>query len=196
MAETLGELNNSLVTVGKPVDGGCCWTSFAEEPTLPTDASTKMSTLEDFVSLGELSENGYTVSKAVTSNKFKGWHGSVVLTSISDEDHTFKLEFIEVNRPSVAKLRYGSANVEAGEDGSVSHVKAVVGTDVKVPLVIDELDSNGFLMRTIIKQCTIDSFDDVPHQRGSLMVYGMTFTAIDTGDGKYYDIFRAKPATA
>lgn len=196
MAETLGELNNSLVTVGKPVDGGCCWTSFAEEPTLPTDASTKMSTLEDFVSLGELSENGYMVSKAVTSNKFKGWHGSVVLTSISDEDHTFKLEFIEVNRPSVAKLRYGSANVEAGEDGSVSHVKAVVGTDVKVPLVIDELDSNGFLMRTIIKQCTIDSFDDVPHQRGSLMVYGMTFTAIDTGDGKYYDIFRAKPATA
>ena len=196
MAGTLKDLDNALVTVGKPVDGGCCWTSFAEAPSLPTDATTKMSTLTGFESLGELSENGYTVAKAVTSNKFKGWHGSVVLTSISDEDHTFKIEFIEVNRPSVAKLRYGSANVEAGDDCSVSHVKAVVGTDVKVPLVIDELDSNGFLMRTVIKQCTIDSFDDVPHQRGSLMVYGMTFTAIDTGDGKYYDIFRAKPVAA
>lgn len=190
----LNDIDNSLVTVGKPSDGGCCWTSFAATPTLPTDATTKMATLTDFESLGELSENGFTEGKSVTSNKFKGWHGSVVLTSISEEDHTFKVEFIEVNRPSVAKLRFGDKNVEAGADGSVSHIKAVVGTDIKVPLVFDELESNGFLRRTVIKQATVDSFDDVPHQRGSLMVYGMTFTALDTGDGKFFDIYRAKPA--
>lgn len=195
MAE-LAEIDNSLVTVGKPVDGGCCWTNFGESPTIPTDATTKMSEQEGWESLGDLSENGYTESKSVTNNKFKGWHGSVVLTCISEEDHTFKVEFIEVNRPSVAKLRYGAGNVEAGEDGSVSHIKAVVGADVKVPLVFDELESNGFLRRTVIKKATIDSFDDVPHQRGSLLVYGMTLTAIDTGDGNYYDVYRAKPVQA
>lgn len=195
MAE-LAEIDNSLVTVGKPVDGGCCWTNFGESPTLPTDATTKMSEQEGWESLGDLSENGYTESKSVTSNKFKGWHGSVVLTCISEEDHTFKAEFIEVNRPSVAKLRYGAGNVEAGTDGSVSHIKAMVGAEAKVPLVFDELESNGFLRRTVIGEATIDSFDDVPHQRGSLLVYGMTFTAIDTGDGKYYDVYRAKPVQA
>lgn len=192
----LNDIDTSLITVGSPVEGGCCYTSFADSPKLPTDATTKMGTLADFESLGELSENGYTESKSVTSNKFKGWHGSVVLTKISDEENTFKVEFLEINRPSVAKLRYGAANVETGDDGSVSHIKAVVGTETKVPLVFDELESNGCLRRTLVKRATIDSFDDVPHAQGSLMVYGMTFTAVDTGDGTPIEIFRAKPAAS
>lgn len=197
MAEAnLNAFDNNMVTVGQPSEGGCCFTSFEANPSVPTDAVTKISTLAGFESLGDLSENGYTESKSVTSNKLKGWRGSVVLSVLSEEDHTFKLEFIEVNRPSVAKLRYGAENVEAGDDGSVAHIKAVIGTNVRVPLVIDELESGGYLRRTVIKQATIDSFDDVPHQKGSLMVYGMTFTAMDTGDGKFYDIYRAKPVAA
>lgn len=188
------ELDNDLVTVGQPVEGGCCYTSFQEKPTLPADAVTKMSTLEGFESLGELSENGFTEGRSVTNNKFRGWHGSVVLTAISDEDRTFKVEFIEPNRDSVAKLNFGSKNVEVDEQGNVTHMKAIVGSDVQVPLVFDELESNGWLRRTVIHKATIDSFDDVPHQKGSLLVYGMTFTAID--DGGFYDIYRAKPKEA
>ncbi len=188
------ELDTSLVTVGQPTEGGCCYTSFRDNPTLPTDAVTKMSTLADFESLGELSENGYTQGQSVSTNKFKGWHGSVVLTSISEEDHTFKVEFIEPNRPSVAKLRHGANNVDVDENGDVTHIKAVVGTGVAVPLVFDELESNGWLRRTVVKKATIDSFDDVPHTKGSLLVYGMTFTAID--DDGFYDIYRAKPQEA
>lgn len=186
------EIDTNLVTVGQPAEGGCCYTSFKEDPSLPADAVTKMSTLQDFESLGELSENGYTEGKSVSTNKFKGWHGSVVLTSVSEEDHTFKVEFIEPNRPAVAKLRHGAKNVETDEEGNLIHIKAVVGTGVKVPLVFDELESNGWLRRTVVKKATIDSFDDVPHQKGSLLVYGMTFTAID--DDGLYDIYRAKPA--
>lgn len=187
------DIDTSLVTVGQPVEGGCCWTSFKDTPTLPTDATTKMSTLEDFVSLGELSENGYTESQSVTNNKFKGWHGSVVLTSISEEERTFKVEFIEPNRESVAKLKFGEKNVTS-EGEVVTHIKAVAGTNVTVPLVFDELESNGYLRRTVIKKATVDSFDDVPHQKGSLLVYGMTFTAID--DDGFFDIYRAKPLEA
>ena len=190
----IADIDTSLITVGQPAEGGCCWTSFAESPTLPTDAVTKMSTLSDFESLGELSENGYTESKSVTENKFTGWHGSVVLTAISGEENTYKAEFIEVNRPSVAKLRHGSTNVEEADDGSVSHIKGKVGSGDKVPLVFDELESNGYLRRTVIRKASINSFDDVPHQKGALMVYGMTFTAIEV-DGQMFDIYRAKPAS-
>lgn len=197
MADTkLEAYDNDLVTVGKPAEGGCCYTSFADAPTYPADAVTKMETLAGYESLGDLSENGYTESKSITSNKFKGWRGSVVLSVVSEEEHTFKAEFIEVNRPSVAKLRFGAKNVEAGADGSVAHIAAKLGSGGTVPLVFDELESSGYLRRTVVRKATVDSFDDVPHQQGSLMVYGMTFTAIDPGDGKFFDVYRAKPVSA
>lgn len=189
----LSDIDTSLITVGQPSEGGCCWTSFAENPTLPTDAVTKMSTLTGWESLGELSENGYTESKSVTESKFKGWHGSVVLAAISGEENAYKAEFIEVNRPSAAKMRYGSKNVETGADGSVSHIKGKPSAGDEVPLVFDELESNGYLRRTVVRKASISSFDDVPHQKGSLMVYGMTFTATEV-DGQTFDIYRAKPA--
>lgn len=191
----LKDIDNSLVTVGQPTAGGCAWICFGKPETLPTDATTKMDTLKSYASLGDVSENGYTEGNSRTKNKFKNWNGSTVLTSISDEENTYKVEFIEINRPTVAKLRYGSANVEVGEDGSVSHVKGVLGTDEQVSLVIDELESNGYLRRTVVPVATIDSFDDVAHQKGSLLVYGMTFTAIK-GEGNVFDIYRAKPVAA
>lgn len=189
----LEPIDNNLTTVGQPTAGGCVYVAFKANPTLPSDATTKMDTLADFVSLGDISENGFTEANARSKNKHKNWNGDVVRTSISDEENTYKLEFIEPNRPSVAKLRYGSGNVEAGTDGSVSHIKGVLGTDEQVALVIDELESGGFLRRTVIPCATIDSFDDVAHQKGSLLVYGMTFTAVK-GTGNIFDIYRAKPA--
>lgn len=187
------DIDTSLVTVGQPVEGGCCWTSFEAGPKLPTDAVTKMGTLSGWESLGDLSENGYTESKSVTETKFKSWRGSVVLTAISEEENTYKAEFIEVNRPSAAKLRYGAGNVEAGADGSVSHIKGKAGSGEAVPLVFDELESNGYLRRTVVRKASISSFDDVPHQKGALMVYGMTFTALEV-DGQTFDVYRAAPA--
>ena len=189
----LEPIDNNLTTVGQPTAGGCVYVAFKANPTLPNDATTKMDTLTDFVSLGDISENGFTEANARSKNKHKNWNGDVVRTSISDEENTYKLEFIEPNRPSVAKLRYGSGNVEAGTDGSVSHIKGVLGTDEQVALVVDELESGGFLRRTVIPCATIDSFDDVAHQKGSLLVYGMTFTAVK-GTGNIFDIYRAKPA--
>lgn len=190
------EIDDTLATVGKPVDGGCVWTSFAENPTLPTDATTKMSTLTSFESLGELSENGYTEAQSNSTTKHKGWHGSVVLVSNDGQENTYKVEFIEPNRPAVAKLRYGRGNVTTVTDGSIASIKGVIGSLETVPLVIDELESNGYLRRTVIKKASIDSFDDVPHKRGDLLVYGMTFTAIADEKNQYMTVYRAKPASA
>lgn len=160
---------------------------------LPTDAVTKMSTFTKFESLGNISENGFTEANSRTKNKFKDWNGDVVLTSISDEENTYRLEFIEPNRASVAKLRYGSNSVE-DTDGVVDAIHGILGTDEKVSLVVDELESNGWVRRTVIPIATVDSFDDTTHQKGSLLLYGMTFTAIK-GTGNAFDIYRALPET-
>jgi len=193
----ISELDSSLVTVGNPVDGGSCFTSFKSDVTLPTDATTKMSTLTGFESLGELSDNGFTESKSVSTDAKKGWHGTTLLVVTTDEDKKYKAEFVEVNRPSVAKLRYGADNVTEGTDGSVSKIEDKFGVDTIVPLVFDELESNGFLRRTVVKKARVTSFDDIGHKRGDLIVYGMEFTVLDPGDGSpAVTIYRAKPAAS
>lgn len=196
MAETLKDIDAGLVTTGSPVDGGCVYAAFGTPKAYATDATTKVSMLADFKSLGDLDEDGFTASKSVTKNKFKGWHGTNVLAKNSGEDHTFKLVFIETARPEVAALRYGKANVEVGEDGSVAHIKAIAGTDETVSLIIDELEDTGYLRRTMVYKATIDTFDDVQHKRGGLVTYGFTFTALDDGTHPLYEIWRAKPASA
>lgn len=192
----LNDIDTSLITVGQPTEGGCAFACIGDPSALPTDATTKMSTLKDFESCGTISENGFTLSKSVTSNKFKDWGGKVVLTAFSEEENTFKIEFTEINRPVVAKMKHGSKNVDAGTDGSVSHIKAVAGPGDKIALVIDELESNGYLRRTVVPRAMVDSFDDEAHKNGSLLVYGMTFTALAGDDGAAYHIYRAKPAQA
>lgn len=194
-APTIKDIDSSLVTVGQPVEGGCCYVNFAANPTLPDSATVQIDKTKGWESVGDLSDNGYSESKETSSTDFKSWRGSIVLSSISESKNKYKLEFIEVSRGAVAKLRYGSNAVTVGADGTVERIKGIAPKSEPVALVIDELESNGYLRRTVIPKATIDSFDDVPHQKGSLMVYGMTFTASEV-DGRSFDIFRAKPSEA
>ncbi|MBQ9058522.1 MAG: hypothetical protein IJ125_05010 [Atopobiaceae bacterium] len=187
------DIDSTLVTVGAPVEGGCCWTNFSDSPTFPTSATTTLGT--GWESLGDLSENGYTEQKQATAQDFKGWHGSVVLSVLDEEKYLYKLEFIEVNRGAVAKVRHGVGNVQVDSDGNPIQISGKPGQNKPIPLVVDELESNGWLRRTVIKKAMINSFDDVPHQKGSLMVYGMTFTAIEV-DGSAFETYRAQPASA
>lgn len=195
---TVEELDASLVTVGKPVEGGACWASFADKPNYPTNATSKMSENSDYESAGELSTDGFTEGTNVSSTKFKGWHGTTVLTQVEEQTDTFKTQFIEVARGTAAKLRYGKDNVEVDNaTGAYTAIRKAKINDDVVSLVFDELESNGYLTRTVIKRCKIDQLDDVPHKRGELMVYGMTFTVLDAtdGTGEPVSTYRAKPAT-
>lgn len=192
---TLSDIDANLTTVGKPAEGGCCYTNFGASPIFPTSATDKMSTLSGWESLGELSTDGFTESKSVSKTELKGWHGTTLRVADGDESKKMKAVFVEVNRPSAAKLRYGTANVAAGADGSVSNIKDKFGVDVTVPLLFDELESNGYLRRTLVRKANVTGFDDVPHKRGDLLVYGMEFTVLDPGNGLTpVEVWRAKPA--
>lgn len=188
------DIDTSLITVGAPTEGGCAYISFASDPTLPTDATTAMSTLTDFVSLGDVSENGFTESRDISSTVHKDWGGEAVLTTIDSDEQTFKIELLEVNRVSAAKLRYGEDAVTASGD-SVSKIDYKAYQGKAYPIVIDELETNGSLRRTLIRKAIVTSFDDITHQKGSLMVYGMTFTANKPADGSdAVSVYRGTPA--
>ena len=198
---TIDDTNNNInpgnVTTGGPVEGGCCYTNFSDSPTLPTTASESLvesgSTWEN---VGELSDQGWTQSTSTSSNKFKGYHGSVLLTEVSDEENTFKAEFVEITRPTAAKLRYGKDKVTVDSDGFITAIDPTVVPGDIVPLVFDELFSNGVKQRTVFSRAKIDSIDDQAHQKGSLLVYGMTFTALVDSSGRPYYVRRAKPSAA
>lgn len=197
LAGAVPDINPDYVTTGSPVDGGCAYTSFKDGAKLPTDATAKMDTVPDFESLGELSENGFSMSTSVDSVDIPGWHGKTVLTVINKETNTFKVEFLEINRESVAKLKYGEKAVTAGSDGTDKGVAKILGGrfDGKPhPFVFDELESSGYLRRTVFKRAVVSSFDEEPHIKGGAIVYGMTFTALEPTDGSEpYVIYRAKP---
>lgn len=195
MADDNKTINPNNVTTGDPVDGACCFTSFDSSASLPDTASVDLTADPKWSNLGELSENGYTKSVSTTANKFKGWHGSVLLSKISDEENTFKCEFTEVVRESVLKLRYGVENVTVDGSGNVTKVDPKTVPNAVRPLVFDELLSNGEKMRTVFPRATIDSIDDEAHQKGSLLVYSMTFTANVDEKGRPYYIRYAVPET-
>ncbi len=196
MADDNKTINPKNVTTGDPVEGACCFTSFDASPTLPDTAAVDLTADAKWANLGELSENGYTKSVSTSSNKFKGWHGSVLLSKISDEENTFKCEFTEVVRESVLKLRYGKDAVKTDEKGNVTAVDPTTVPSAVRPLVFDELLSNGEKMRTVFPRATIDSIDDEAHQKGSLLVYSMTFTANVDEKGRPYYIRYAVPETS
>ncbi len=98
----------------------------------------------------------------------------------------------------MAQLRYGKDNVtvDATNAETYSAINVADIPSTPVPLIFDELESNGWLRRTVIPKAKIDSIDDVPHQRGSLMLYGMSFTAEVDANGVAAYIYHAKPAAA
>ena len=194
---TADDLNTTInpenVTTGSPVEGACCYTDFSDSPTLPTTASESLvETGSTWENVGELSDQGWTQSTSTSVNKFKGYHGKVLLTQVADEENTFKAEFVEITRATVAKLRYGADNVTIDNDGFVSAIDPKSVPDAIVPLVFDELFANGVKQRTVFPRAKIDSIDDQAHQRGSLLVYGMTFTALVDSNGRPYYVRRAK----
>lgn len=195
MADNNTTINPNNVTTGGPVEGGCAYVSFADEPNVPTNAATDLTAQSSgFENLGELSDQGWTHSVSTSVNKFKGYHGTTLLTEVSDEEHTLKLELTEVVRPSANKLRYGSPAVTTNASGEVTEIRPSAIPGQIVCIVIDELFSNNIKQRTVFPRAKVDSVDDEAHRKGSLLVYGITFNLlVDENNVPYYQ-YRAKLA--
>lgn len=191
----LNDVDEMLSTTGKPRTGGCLYVNFdPDNCTLPTDATTAISELEGWVSLGDLTSDGVVYAKNATSNKLKGHQGTVVISEVSDIEETAAFTLIEPNRPAAAKAYYGDG-VTAGADGSVSAIEDKMTAGTKVALCEDSLESNGYLRRTVTPKLAIDTFSDVSHKQGEFISYGVTGTVIKMAEKAAKYIYRAKPAT-
>lgn len=174
-------IDTSNITVGQPTEGGCIYWDEKNTATLPTDATTALAA--GFESLGDVSENGFTESNPVEVTNHKDWGGDVVVSTIDSEETTFKVELLEVNRAAAAKAYYGVDAVTVDAQGFVKAIDYKARKVESHPFVIEELETSGNLRRTVIRKGTVTSLDDVPHQKGSLMLYGMTITAAKPANG-------------
>ena len=190
----LNDLEFDLATTGTPVEGGSVYIDLTGTATAPSNASTTLGT--GWVSLGEESDQGYTIKHSMNSTTHRGWHGKPIITDITDETNTFSVEFVEVNRGTVAKLRFGSGNVTTNSNGEVTAITAKSGAITSHPMVFEELESNGWKRRTYFPDAIITSIDDEPHRRGDLLVWGMTFTANEDDTNGAYRVFRSAPTGA
>ncbi len=198
MAETkLADIDEMLSTTGKPRTGGCLYVNFDPDSCkLPTDASTDISTLDGWVSLGDLTTDGVTYGKSATSSDLKGHQGTTVISEMSDMTETISATLIEPNRPSAAKLYYGADAVTAGTDGSVAKIADMMAMGTKVAICEDSLESNGYLRRTVCPKVAVNSFTDVSHKQGDFISYGFSGTLIKQAEKAAKYIYRAKPVAA
>lgn len=195
MADNNTTINPDNVTTGGPVEGACIYVAFGSDVTIPTSAAANIAEAgSGFENLGELSDQGWTHTVSTSVNKFKGYHGTTLVTEVSDEEHTLKFECTEIIRLAVNKLRFG-ANAVDEESGEVTAIRPTTIPSQVVCIVIDELFSNGIKQRTVFPRAKLDSVDDEAHQKGSLLVYGMTFNLlVDEANVPYYQ-YRAQPAS-
>ena len=187
-------INPSNVTTGGPVEGACAYADFSDSPAIPTDATTSLTgTGSTWENVGELSDQGWTISTNATVNKFKGYHGTDLLSETASVENTLKLELVELARTAAAKVRYGAGNVSESGGVPVS-IKGGGLPEATIPIVIDALMSNGYVERTVFPRCKAESVDDEAHQKGALRVWGMTFSLLADEDGQPYYKYRAKIA--
>ncbi|MGN0034644.1 MAG: hypothetical protein ACI364_02825 [Coriobacteriales bacterium] len=193
----MSELDSNLVTLGKPVEGGVMWVNFGDSPTLPTDATTKMSTLEGWESVGELSEDGVTDSTDISTTTHKGMHGTPLIVSKDETEKTYKVTGLEFLRAALMKLRYGVGNVTSDGETWTTIEETTTLPDVIVPIVFDFLCTNGELLRTVVKKAQVTDIDDGAWAPGDMVGAGLTFTVLDPADGTAKDIihYKAKPIT-
>lgn len=194
----INELDTDLATVGRPIDGGAVWVNFDENPTLPTDATTKMSTLEGWESLGELTEDGITRATSASSDKKKGWHGSTVLTTNSSTEKSYSFSMIEYGRGTCAKLAYGPGNVTVdAETGTWSKIEEAPNLpEIKCAFAFDILESNGYLDRKVVKRSSVTNPGEIAYKSGELLAVGVDLDVLDPGDGADVIHYRAKPASS
>lgn len=198
MAENkLADVDEMLSTTGKPRTGGCLYVNFNPDScTFPEDATTDISTLSGWLSLGDLTTDGVTYTKSATSSDLKGHQGTTVISEVSDITETVSATLIEPNRPSAARLYYGADAVAEGTDGSVAEIADKMTAGTKVALIEDSLESNGYLRRTVTRKVSVNTFSDISHKQGDFISYGFTGTVIKPSNKDAKTIYRAKPATA
>ena len=167
------------VTTAKPKVGGAVFVA-PLGTALPTDATTALN--EAFVSMGAISDEGYTITPTMTSGTIKEWGGTDVYTYDDEYGIEFKMKFIEGLSINVLKLIYGDDNVTGSLSDGLK-VKSNAKDRGEKSMVIEEILKNGTLSRTVIPCIKLKTLGEIPHKRNDAIAYDSTFGANADANG-------------
>ena len=176
----MSDANN--VSTGKPQVSGAIFRA-PLGTTLPTDARTTLPTA--FVSLGHVSSDGLTNSKAISSTDIKAWGGAVVFSSQTENTDKLKFKLIESKNAEVLKTIYGVNNVHVDEQ---TH-------DISVDVGAEDFESFAWAVEMLIsggkKRITVESakiteLGDIVYRDDDVIGYELTLTCALGTDGKYH----------
>lgn len=189
MAET--DINPANVSVFNKASGGIVY--IAPKGTDAPTALTQPGALDEaFKSLGDIGEDGFTESVDTGSNDFKDISGDTVLSVSNGKTRKFEFHFIEAERAALMEFYYGNATTNAST-GALEKVELDNADNAEWVMVIYELLSSGTLRMTVLNRAKPTEFGDIDHNRGNLMDYDVTVTALSDG-GKAGSIFFGKAA--
>lgn len=180
--------NSANVSTGKPKTTGGVWWCPDGTVTLPTDATTSLST--SFSCLGYISEDGVTEACDISSASIIAWGGDTVDTAQQGKTYTYSFTPIEVMNIDVLKMMYGANNVsQVGTTGVIT----VNGTSDEVPsgvFVIELALKDGAYGRIVIPNGKLTSIGDVAYNDSDPIGGECEITANTDSSGKaWYKYF-------
>lgn len=171
--------NTGNIGAGKPaVAGGiyACLTSAIKDDTpLPTDATTDMSTLTHFKSLGYISEDGVTNENSPETEDTKSWDGATVSSIQTSKEDTFSWKMLEVLNEDVLKLLYGSANVTTASGATT--IEATTDEMEAYAYVIDMIIGEK-AQRIVIPNAKVNEVSEMTYSGSEVVGYEITVTAM------------------
>lgn len=138
---------------------------------LPTDAVEKLSEL--LANLGYASDDGLTNSFDISNENFTAWGGDIVGSYRTSYEETFGLTLIET-KEDVFKALHGDENVLVTESGL-----AIVHSSKDLDYgtwVFEVALSGNRVKRIVVPEGKITEREDVDHQDGELLGYGITIS--------------------
>ena len=168
------------VSTAKPVIAGAIFTA-PLGTTIPTKVSDTLDTA--FKNIGFISDDGWTNSRNITTEKKKAWGNQTVYNAQTDATDDFKFKMLEYKKAGTKELIYGKNHVTV--DTTTGEITTEVTTEEPehVIIVIDEILSNGAKQRTVVFDAQLSALGDITHADNELLMYDVTYSALPDANG-------------
>lgn len=183
MADTVKTYSAANASTAKPgISGAIYAAKVASGLTLPTDATTDMSTLTAFTSLGYLSEDGLKNNNSHSYEDIKAWGGDTILTTQTSYEDKFSFTLLEVLKEAVQKVVNGESNV-TGTLAAGMTVAINSAEDADYAWVFDMIMNGGHKRRIVVPCAKITERDEISYSDADAIGYGVTITCIPDASG-------------